>query len=590
VYAFQPLKAEARATSAFMRRGTGHSWFRALLTRFTPVFRQVLVAGLFLNLAALTLPLFIMLVYDRVIAARAVDSLTALTVGVGLAIGFEWLLRTLRSHSLSWLAARLDGIVGNAVFAQLIQLPASVVEQAAVASQIARIKTFEYVRDFFSGPVFLSVMDLPFVLLALVVIGLIAGPLVWVPVLLAFVYLAGFWLMRQRIRVLMHHAAKASSVRQQFAVETFEKMEAIRLHGLGQVWYEKFRRLSGQEYLAHFHLTQAGVVAETFAHTLTVLSAVIVLVVGVHAVWAGDMTTGALVAAMILVWRVLTPLHGLCSMILRLEQLTNSVRQVNQLMDMETEYAQSARKARLRALRGHVSFAAVTLKYEAQADPVFQGLSFEVLPGNVLMLTGLSGGGKTSILKLIKGLYLPHSGTVRIDGFDIRQLNTIDLRQQIAYVPQRPDFFHGTIEENLQLIRPDASEVELWEALRLAGAEDVVHALPDKLRTVIAPPGEEQQYSALYAQLSLARMYLQNAPLVLIDELPNAVLGSHTGRLLREYIRRGKGKRAIVMVTYRPEFLSLADDILTLHAAQLFSYQSVPATPEQKHDQTEATP
>ncbi|MBI1363749.1 MAG: ATP-binding cassette domain-containing protein [Proteobacteria bacterium] len=574
IYTFQPLKVEQQATSAFIRKGTGHSWFRAMLTRFTPILRQVLMTGLFLNVAALTMPLFIMMVYDRVIAARAVDSLYFLVSGVAIAISFEWLLRTLRSSSLSWLAARLDGLVGNAVFAQLIQLPPSVIEQASVAAQIARIKTFEYVRDFFSGPVFLSVMEMPFVLLALALIALIAGPLVWVPIIMASVYLMLFYLMRQRIRVIIRLAAKASSVRQQFTVETLEKIEAIRMHGLSQVWYEKFRRLSGQEYLAHFQLNQAGVLAETLAHTLTVLSAVAVLLFGVNMVWQGSMSAGALVATMILVWRVLTPLHGLCSMILRLEQLTNSIRQVNQLMDMETEFAQSQRKARLRHLRGHVTFFNVTLKYDSQADPVFHKLSFEAKPGDVLMLTGLSGSGKTSILKLIQGLYLPHSGTVRIDGFDIRQLNTVELRQQIAYVPQRPDFFHGTIEENLHFVRPDATEVELWEALRLAGAEDVVNTLPSKLKTVIAQPGEEQQYSVLYTQLSLARMYLQNAPLVLIDELPNAVLNSHSGQLLKAYIRRAKGKRTIIMTSYRKEFLELADEVLSLHAQTLFSHQS----------------
>lgn len=192
VWFFQLYDENRPAVSKFMRQGTGHSWFRALIGRFKGTFLQVMMAGLILNIIALVTPVFIMLVYDRVIAASSPETLPMLAVGAFLAIAFEWKLRDIRSQGLSWLAGRLDNIVSNKIFAHLIGLSPALIEKASIAAQIARIKTFESVRDFFSGSVFLSLLEAPFVILSVAAIGIIAGPLVFVPVAMVFAYLVLF--------------------------------------------------------------------------------------------------------------------------------------------------------------------------------------------------------------------------------------------------------------------------------------------------------------------------------------------------------------------------------------------------------------
>ena len=559
LYTFKPAREDEQLTSSFVRQATGFGWFRALVSRFGSLFRVVMVTGVLLNILGLAIPIFIMLVYDRVIAAGAVSTLYALLPGVLLALVFEWALRSLRGRALAWLASRLDALVGNAVYAQLLQLPASFVEQASVAAQIARLRTFEYLRDFFSGPVFLSMVEMPFMLLALMAIGLIAGKLVLVPLLLSGVYMLLFIVFRRKVRVAIRRAARASSARQQFAMEAFEKLEHVRSAGLTDIWAERFRKLSGEEYLAHFKLNQMGSMAEILAHMLTVTSAVAVITTGINQVWAGQLSAGALVATMILVWRVLTPLYGLCAMILRIEQLTNSIRQVNTLMDMETEYTQGRSRARLKKVKGSLAFHEVGLQYESAPDPVFSQLTFAVTPGSVVVITGPSGSGKSSVLKLVQRLYDPTQGSITLDGFDLRQLDAVDMRRQIAYVPQKPDFFEGTIAENLRLAQPAATEAELWVALRMADAAGEVSAMADGLNTMIASARGVNVSENLAFQLGLARAYLQNANLVLIDELPNVLLDGKTGHLLRAYIERAKGKRTMVLATHRPDFLQFSD-------------------------------
>ena len=564
IWFFQRFDENSAPTSKFMRKGSGHSWFRALLDRFNGTFAQVMTAGLILNLIALVTPLFIMLVYDRVIAAHALGTLPMLALGAFIAICFEWKLRNIRSQGLSWLAGRLDNIVGNKIFAHLIGLSPALIEKASVAAQIARIKTFESVRDFFSGSVFLSLLEAPFVFLSVLAVALIAGPLVLVPLSLVLAYLVIFALARKQVKTAIRLAAKTSSARQQFTIETFEKLQGIRGHGLGHIWEEKFRHLSGREMMAHFNLGWLGMVAETAAHTLTVIAAVATIGFGVQHVWAGTMSTGALVATMILAWRILTPFYSLCTMVSRLEQLRNSIIQVNNLIDIDTEAEEAKSFSRLPKLRGNISFVNTSYRYSEETDPIFSNLSFEAKPGDLVAITGLNGSGKSDALKLIKSLHRAQSGTVYIDGFDIRQLSAPHLRNQIAYIPKNPEFFQSSILENLRFTNPTAHKEDVQKALELADAWDDVCKLSDGLNTIIGSHGNVNLNASLATRLSLARGYLHPGNVLLIDELPNMLLTNKAGKNLKDYLLRTKGKKTVLMVTYRDDYMKLADTIVWL--------------------------
>lgn len=564
VWFFQKYDESRARTSKFMRKGSGHRWFRALFGRFDGTFAQVMTAGLILNVIALATPLFIMLVYDRVIATGAINTLPMLAVGAFIAIAFEWKLRNIRSTGLSWLSGRLDNVVGNRIFAHLIGLSPDLIERASVAAQIARIKTFESVRDFFSGSVFLSLLEAPFVFIAIIAIGFIAGPLVMVPLFMIAVYIGLFMVARREIKTSIRIAAKASSARQQFTIETFEKLDAIRVHGLRTKWQEKFRHLSGREMMSHFTLSWQGMMAETMAHTLTIIAAISTVGFGVHLIWAGAMSTGALVATMILVWRILTPFYSLCTVVPRLEQLRNSIMQVDDLMDVDTEAEEAQSHSRLPNVKGRISFQNVTFRYDEESDQVFSDLSFEAQAGDIVAITGRNGSGKATILKLIKSMHHPVSGTIGIDGFDIRQLDAPDLRKQMSYVPKTPHFFHGTIIENLRLSNPLASNNDVIKALELADAWHDIQTMQQKLETIISPHGNGKLTTSLATRLSLARAYLHPAPILLIDELPNTMLSSVAGQNLKSYIARAKGKRTIIFCTYREDFMQLADTIVWL--------------------------
>lgn len=553
--AFDPHRQEM---SRFMRAGSGQRWFTALIKRFSGTFWQILVTCLALNIFALAPPLFIMMVYDRVISPATTAALPALAIGVSLALVAEWALRDIRAEGLAWMTARMDNLVGSKIFAHLIGLPAAMIENASVAAQVARIRTFESVRDFFSSAVFLSFLEIPFVLIAIGVMAVIAGQLILVPVIMIAAYAVLFTVMRHKIKNVIRLSAKASSARQQFVIETFEKLRSIRLNGIGKAWEEKFSALSGKEILMNFRLVYLGTVAETLAHALTVMAAVLTVGIGVHFIWQGSMTTGALVACMILVWRILLPFYSLCTMIPRLEQLRNSIEQVNNLMDMETEVETATTHAALPGLRGEVIVDNITLRYKDGEAPVLDGLSLQLKPGTIAAITGRNGTGKSSLLKLIKGLYRPESGNIRIDGYDIRQMEAMELRRQIAYVPQKPDFFPGTLLENIIIGNPFATLQDVENALRLADVwPETQHQLHGTMNQIRLTP-------SLSARLSLARAYLQNAQILLIDELPNTVMNSAAGQNLKTYIEQSRSLRTVLLVAHRTDLMQLADTIVHL--------------------------
>ncbi len=552
------------AISKFVRMGTNYGWFRSLLGRFRGTFVQILTAGLVINLISLASPLMIMLVYNRVIATGTPDVLPMVIFGMFLAAACEIILRAVRSRGLSWIAARMDNIVGNQIFSHLIRLSPALIERASVSAQIARIKTFESIRDFFCGSVFLSIIELPFVVLAALAIYFVAGPLVLVPLAMAAVYGLLFWAIYKRVRKTIRIAAKASSARQQFTIEAFEKIRGVRAYGLTNLWQMKFRDLSGKEMMAHFHLNFLGMVGETLANALTIFSAIVTISFGAHMIWAGTLSTGGLVATMILVWRVITPFYSVCTMVPRMEQLRNSIIQVNNLMDLDTEDKVGQFGSVISTLRGNIAFTNVGLRYQDATDDVFSNLSFDARAGDLIAITGDNGAGKSSILKLIKGLYKPTSGAVQIDGFDIRQLDAPSLRKQIAYIPQQYDFFEGTIVENLRLCNPLATIEDIETALEMAAADEEIRALPNGLNTEIGRYSAGKLPSNLSMRLSLARLYLHTAPILLIDEIPNAILSGKPGRNLQNYLARSKGSRTCIMVTYREDFLKMSDTLILM--------------------------
>ena len=561
LYRFERMSAESREEEG----PAVTSGLSILQDRFRPLLIHAAALSLLMHLFTLAMPMFSMAVYDRVIAAHAPGTLPLLAVGVILALVMEHMIRWQRVRLAGWIGARSGLLATAAMFERLLFLPASIIEQASVSSQLARIRAFESVRDFITGPVFLTILEIPFLGVLIFIIALLAGPVAWIAVGILTTQIVMVLFLRSHWKTLGRTTAHAAAQRQQLLMDTIESLKPIYAAGMSERMLQRFKNTSWQAAKANYRFGLNAAIMQHCAGLLTVMAGVATICWSLSRIWEGHMTGGAMVATMIITWRVLYPLQTLCSVLPHLEQIRASLQQVAQLMSFTPEAHAAHVVLAEHPLKGKISIQNLGLRYGRKSDPVFMGLTAEIEAGEIIAVYGGNGSGKSSILRMLLGLYAPAMGNIRLDGVDHRQFDPRSLRRQIAYLPQLPELLPGTIADNLRALNPLAEDFRLRQALLWADAWELVEQLPAGLNTTIGTGGFIPS-SGFASRLTLARLYIADRPLVLCDELSGQLLNSSTGERFRRYLEECRGKRTVLFVTHREDWLSLADKVIWLQA------------------------
>lgn len=555
---------------------TPKNWVGDLLRRFKSVLKQLLMMTLALNIFALLVPLFIMTIYDQVIPSQSMDALGFLAVGILFAIGCEIALRFLRARFVAFLGARVENIVANATFKKLLSLPPTMTESAPIGSQVSRLKEFDVIKGLFSGTLINVALELPFVFLFLIVIAVLGGSLAYIPVAMMAIFGLIALIMipatKRNVAASSRHRAKRHS----FLVESLSNLRTIKQTAAEEAWLERYRDLSSQSAYSHFKTAQVSLLLQSLGQAIMMGAGIATVGFGVVKVLDGTMSIGALIACMALVWRVLSPLQNLFLTLTRLEQTVNSLKQINHLMRLPSEADPDPSSLTQRNFAGHIKIDRVSFRYKPDGEPALLGAGFEINPGEFLAVMGSNASGKSTILKLILGLYKPQAGQIIIDGMDIRQVNPTILRQAIAYVPQEAHFFHGTIAQNLRLAHPMASDEDMVEACVTANVIEDISALADGFETRIGDQSIQSMPSSFKQRLSLARAFLKKSPILLLDE-PAQTLDFTGDAVFMETLKKLKGKTTIIMVSHRPSHLKMADKILVLDNGMVQQF----ATPDE---------
>ena len=550
------------STTQFGAQNT--SWFHRTLIRFRRIIMHLLVMTLVINLMSASVPLFVMTVYDKVIGNGSVGTLPYLLAGIMVVLGADLILRTLKAQLIGVTAGRIDYLLGAETLNRILALPPSFTERSSVSAQISRIREFESIRDFFTGPLAQTVLDLPFSLMFIGIIAILAGPIALVPVVMIIVLLVFGAIYMPRTQYLSKEAGKAAVQRQSFLIEATQNLRSIKAAAAEDVWRERYRLLSSQTVAAQLKSAQRGATMQTVTQAMTTMSAVAVLGFGAMSVLAGTMTIGALIATMALVWRVLSPFHAAFLAYTRFDDIRKSVAQINQLMTLKPERQTDRASLLSRKFEGKIEFNRVSFRYSADTDPALIGAQFAVEKGEFVSIIGPNGSGKSTVLKLIVGLYQPQGGAISVDGLDLRQADPVALRRQIAYVPQGADLFYGTIAQNLRLADPTASDERLIEVTKLTGAWDIIKDLPNGINTRVGDSLVKQLPTGFVQRLIIARALTRDAKILLLDE-PATSLDHEGDRMLMQLLGNLKGKVTIVMVSHRPSHIRLADKVIVLH-------------------------
>ena len=539
------------------------NWVKDLFRRFKSTIKQLFAMTLILNIFALLVPLFIMSIYDQVIPSKSTETLAYLAGGIIFAIFCEILLRIVRSSFVAYLGARVENIITSGTFQKLLSLPPSMTESSPIGAQVSRLKEFDTIKGLFSGTLVNIVLELPFVVIFLAIIAILGGTLAFVPLAMMGIFGLVAFIMLPSMKRNVAQSSRHKAERHGFLVESMSNLRTIKQTASEQSWLDRFRSLSADAAYSHFRTSQVSLLMQSLAQAIMMGAGVATVGFGVLRILNGDMTVGALIACMALVWRVLSPLQSLFLTLTRLEQTISSVKQINLLMKIASEDDPSPSNLSHREFSGHIVMDRVSFRYRPNAEPALLGVTFEVKPGEMVSIIGPNASGKSTALKLLLAMNRPQAGQIILDGLDIRQINPITLRRAIAYVPQESHFFHGTIAQNLSLAQPMASREELIEACDKANVLGEIEALAYGFDTRIGDQSIQSLPSSFKQRLSLARAYLKKAPILVLDE-PAKTLDYEGDKAFMKSLEAQKGTTTILMVSHRPSHIKMADKVLVL--------------------------
>lgn len=507
---------------------------------------------------ALAPPLFVKSIYDRVLPTGDITMASYLAIGVFMSLVLDFQVRHLKGRLIAHLGGRIDYLIGTNVFRRVINLPSSSTGNVSVSRQVGRLRNFDSLRNFFTGPLAIIAFEMPANIVMVVAIGVI-NP--WA-LLVILISIMCYGLLALGTRNLSQRAitrsSRAVSERAEFLDETITQMRTIRSAGCRDIWVERYRALSGKASMSAFRENQLHARISGAAQMMSTLTGFSVLALSaVHAV-NGSLSAGSMVATVMLVWRLTGPMQNFFVAVISMSKIRTSMQQIENLMRLPTESDSGVQQTIRPESQGAISFSRVSMRYLNDSDPALLGVTFSVAPGQVVVITGPNGSGKSSILRLLTRSYLPQAGTVRLDNIDIRQLTPADLRARISYMPQNCDIFYGTVMQNLRLVYPAATNDEIVWAADMAGMLDDIAAMPNGFQTRISNSQSNQLPIGFRQRLALARAVLKPAPIVILDEPGNGMDDAGEVALARciEWLR---GRSTLLMVSHRPAHMRMAD-------------------------------
>ena len=345
-------------------------------------------------------------------------------------------------------------------------------------------------------------------------------------------------------------------------------LRAVKLLGAVNLWQERYRTLSSEAAMASYNTVVVSSIVAGVSHVLVMGAGLATMAIGVTGVMDGTLSTGALIASMILVWRILAPMRTGLSILTQIGRIRKSVNQIDRLMNMRMDQQLDSNVSVSTKLRGRVTFSNVSIRYSKESTPALLGVNFDALPGQIIVIVGHDGAGKSTILKLILGLYQPQAGRVLLDGLNVRQMDPILLRHSIGYSSQANHFFYGTIAQNLRLAGPDASDEDLNDAMWKAKVMGEVESLPEGVNTRIGDHNIAQLSSSLRKRLNISRVFLRKPKLMLLDEPEAGLTEWEIGNLVAT-MKHIKGEGTIFITTHSGGFLDIADQAIWLEGGHV---------------------
>lgn len=549
-----------------VRKVKAQHWFWSAVLEQRGVYRDVLWAALLINLFALATPLFSMNVYDRVVPNNAVETLWALSIGVLLIIAADLFMRLLRSHFVDEASARIDVKISATLMEKVLGMRMEN-RPESVGSFASNLRGFEQVRDFIASSTVTALIDLPFALLFVGVLAWIS-PWLAVPVVVAFtVILVMGYIMQHRLHELSETTYKAAAMRNATLIESLGAIETIKAQAAEGVIQAKWERANS--FLARTNVKMRALSSRAmyFTNTVTQLVWVVMIVVGVYLISQRELTMGALIAASMLSSRALGPASQIVGLLMQYQGARTALESLNKIMDNEVERPEGKTFIQRPQLKGEIEFRNVKFNYPNRDDAALEGISFKIAPGEKVALIGRVGSGKSTIQRLIMGMFRPTDGAVLLDGIDLRQLDPADVRRNVASVSQDVTLFYGSLRENITFGLPFADDSAVVASAEVAGLAEYINRHP---KGFDMPVGERGEFlsGGQRQSVGIARAALHNSPILLLDEPTSAMDFSTEGQITAK-VGAFAHNKTVVLVTHRTSMLAMVTRVIVIDGGKV---------------------
>ena len=533
-------------------------WFFGPILKNKKLYIQVMAASAFINVFALFSAFYIMVVYDRVIPNNAIESLMALTVGILVIVVFDFSMKVLRGLYTDKASAMVDIDVSENLFDRISRNEELMNQPTGVVSAV--VKEFDSLKDFIASASFVAFVDLPFIFLFIFVLYTIGGPVAAVPAIIVVVVIIAGLIIQPVIRRLAFNSAQDGQSKQSVIVEVLAGMETLKtLKGINML------RDRWVDSVDHQGITSAkskfwSQLTTNFSQSGQQLSQVGIVVYGVFLIAEGTLTMGSLIACVILSGRTLAPLGQVSNLLGRFNQAMTAYVNFGRLMQQPVKEINRSSQVRVDKIEGQITIANASLTYPEQKEAAIKQVNLNVAAGEKIAIVGKIASGKTSLLRIITGLYDPSEGSVKIDKSDITHMHPDDIRNHIGVVMQMPMLFSGTLKENLLMGNPNATDKEMIAAAKLANVDEIASSLTDGYETVLAEGGKELSGGQRQA-ICIARAFVGDPKIIIMDE-PSSAMDSGSEQQLLEKLKDRLVNKTLILITHRGTLLSLVNRVV----------------------------
>ncbi|MFZ2890392.1 type I secretion system permease/ATPase [Sulfuricurvum sp.] len=546
---------------------TGH-WFWGTLWMSRFIYRDVILASLIINIALVASPLFTMNVYDRVIPNNAMETMWVLASGIVLVYILDAIMKFTRSYYLEIAAKKTDVIISSILFEKVLDIRMQV-RPKSIGSFANNLREFDALRSFISSSTMIALVDLPFLIIFLFVIWMLGGWIVVIPMGLGALILLYTLAVKQPLQKSIELTQKASANKSSVLVESLMNLEMIKTMGAnGQVQWE-WEESNG--YIADVGLKSKLLTASipTVTNLLVQMTTVFMILAGVYMIQDKALTMGALIAVVMLASRAMAPLGQVASLMSNYENVKSSYKTLSDIMNMPSEHPNGVEFLKRLSLKGDIEFKNVTFKYPGEDKYSLQNVSFSIKEGERVGIVGRIGSGKTTVEKLMLGLYEIEEGSILVDGVDIYQIDPVDLRKNIGYIPQDISLMKGTVRDNLIFREPSADERMIFKAARISGVEEFVNKHPRGFDMNVGERGEGIS-GGQRQSIAIARAIISEAPIMILDE-PTNMMDSMTEEKLKKNLIEAFQDKTVILITHKTSLLDLVDRLIVLEEGKVIA-------------------